>query len=151
MDNDKLQMSTTTDGKPPRPGFEKAGAPAPIDPRTGQHESYWVLSEEERKKGFVRPVRQKYIHLKCGGETHMGLALSETYARDPKYYGATMCVQCGSHFRLQDTVDGEYRWMFEWSRDGEPVGSTEEEAKAYMDVKEQIEKDRLELLEKRLL
>lgn len=126
MDDDKLKISETTDGQPPRPGFEKSGAPAPINPKTGQHEAYWVLSAEERAKGFVRPVRTKYTHLKCGGVTSMGLALSETYARDPKYYGATMCVHCGTHFALR-TADG---WAFLWP-DGEPVGSTAEEAAAF--------------------
>lgn len=30
---------------------------------TGQHEIYLVLSEEERAKGFVRPVRRTYVHI----------------------------------------------------------------------------------------
>ena len=132
MDAEKLQLSTTTDGKPPRPGFETAGAPAPIDPRTGQHEAYWVLSEAERAKGFVRPVRTKYRHLSCGGVTSMGLALSETYARDPKYYGATMCVHCNKHFAL---LDGDGKPTFVWEPDGDPVGSTEAEAKAFKEEK----------------
>jgi hypothetical protein len=43
----------------------------PEDPNLGhgvdtepmeQHESYLVLSEEERAKGFVRPVRRTYVH-----------------------------------------------------------------------------------------
>lgn len=137
MDEQKLQVSTTTDGKPARPGFETAGAPAPIDTRTGQHESYWILSEEERAKGFTRPYRNKYLHLKCGTVTSMGQALSETYARDPKYYGATFCCACSKHFPLRaylsgpdaipQVVDG---WQFEWM-DGEPVGSTAEEAAEY--------------------
>lgn len=61
MNPDKLANSTTTDGKPPRPGLETAGAPAPIK-ENGQHEAYWVLSEEERRKGFIRPVRRTYLH-----------------------------------------------------------------------------------------
>ena len=122
---------------------------------------YLVLSEEERKKGFVRPYRDKYIHrgekptykLKdltdeqgkryegvgyvkfekypkssgkigrywtqkqldsgCGSETIMGQALSETYARNPKFYGATFCCGCGAHFPVSE---------FNWS-DGDVVGS----------------------------
>lgn len=50
VDQDKAKLSTTTDGKPPRPGFENASAPAPVDPETGQHEAYWVLSEEENQR-----------------------------------------------------------------------------------------------------
>jgi hypothetical protein len=67
MDPERLKISTTTDGKPPREGFEAAGAPAPIDPRTGQYEAYWVLSKEERAKGFVRPVRRSYRHVGIPG------------------------------------------------------------------------------------
>lgn len=78
-----------------------------------QHKTYLVLSEEERAKGFVRPVRQVYVHTKCGTETRMGLALSETYARDPKFYGATYCVGCRMHLSVDE---------FKWD-DGEVVGS----------------------------
>jgi hypothetical protein len=34
-----------------------------IDPLTGQQKTYLVLSEEERAKGFVRPVRHSYKHV----------------------------------------------------------------------------------------
>src|SRR5690349_7345207 len=124
----------------------------PSDPRltrgidlqpTGQADVYLVLSEAERAKGFIRPVRDTYIHTGirpanplreitedeklrygaagyiafeeypkdehaatgrywtlaqlnsgCGTPTTMGRALSETYARDPKFYGSTYCVHC---------------------------------------------------------
>lgn len=90
----------------------------PNDPRltrgvdkTGGHEQnevYLVLSDEERAKGFVRPVRRTYLHLVCGGATTMGQKLAETYARDPKFYGATFCVHCGGHFAVGE--DGEFVW-----------------------------------------
>jgi hypothetical protein len=70
-----------------------------------QHDTYLVLSREERAKGFVRPLRQQYIHMRCKGLTHMGLELSETYARDPKFYGATYCCTCLAHFPV-----GEFTW-----------------------------------------
>lgn len=81
---------------------------------TKQHKKYLVLSEEERAKGFVRPLRMAYIHLKCGAETKMGLPLCETYARDPKFYGATYCVGCQKHLPVSEFV---------WVEDGEAVGS----------------------------
>ena len=106
---------------------------------TGQHGSYVVLCEEERAKGFVRPYRDRYQHVGrleqiisdgreradqhheyehrvggCGGVTAMGRSLSETYARDPKFYGATFCVQCNAHFPVAEFV---------WSADGQQVGS----------------------------
>lgn len=132
---------------------------------TGQHSDYIVLCEEERAKGFVRPVRRSYVHRGkklrgdlvmlqepyrsahdglplvakdrfmidehetgtlltqaeadsinktgfyggCGTRTTMGLALAETYARDPKFYGSTFCVNCNMHFPVCEFVwdDGE--------------------------------------------
>jgi hypothetical protein len=116
-------MSLTTD--PNDPGLKK------IRPN-GQQETYMILSEEERHKGFLRPVRTEYLHLKCGTVTTMGLALSETYARDPKFYGGTFCCHCGTHFRLRDIQDGEWRWQFLWQPDGDPVGADAAEAEEYL-------------------
>src|SRR5439155_4906242 len=67
----------------------------------GQQECDLILPESERAKGFVRPVRQSYKHLKCGTVTRMGLALAETYAGNPKFYGGTFCASCGTHFDLR--------------------------------------------------
>lgn len=94
----------------------------PTDPNinvieiSGMQKTYLVLSDEERAKGFMRPVRRTYIHEKCGAATTMGVALSETYARDPKFYGATFCARCGAHFPVG--VNGEFHW-----EDGSKVGS----------------------------
>jgi hypothetical protein len=80
----------------------------------GQNECYLVLSAEERAKGFVRPVRTTYVHLTCGTETIMGLAIAETYARDPKFYGATFCVHCNKHLPVDEFV---------WKGTNDKVGS----------------------------
>jgi len=53
----------------------------------------------------------------CGTVTPMGLALSETYARQPNFYGRTFCCGCGTH--LPVGFDGE----FIWTDDGTRVGS----------------------------
>lgn len=98
----------TTDKNDPRLGHGFDERPVP------QQEVYLVLSEEEIGKGFVRPYRDRYIHNVCGGETVMGQALSATYARDPKFYGATYCVHCKMHRPVSE---------FTWSEDGELVGS----------------------------
>lgn len=131
--------------------------------RVGQNKVYLVLSQAERAKGFVRPVRSSYRHVGirpryplrdltadeaertkgrnyvkyepypeserpacgrywtaadlqsgCGTETTMGMALSETYARDPGFYGATYCCGCMRHLPVKEFV---------WTADGEPVGS----------------------------
>lgn len=163
----------------------------PNDPRLkdtsseGQNEVYLVLSEEERSKGFVRPVRNSYVHLGkkvdkidkgieiisleealadhtdhakeyyteengyaaclryndpdspitgkfikkeeydaimsdkehvggCGATTTMGQALAETYSRNPKFYGSTFCVKCGTHLPVNEFV---------WAGTDEVVGS----------------------------
>lgn len=90
----------------------------------GMQQKYLVLSEEERAKGFVRPVRSAYRHAACGTTTHMGRALSETYARNPKFYGGTYCVNCGTHFPLQRWNEGlgKFEPDFYWDEDGTPVG-----------------------------
>ena len=70
----------------------------------GQQKDYVVLSPEERAKGFVRPVRRRYIHTVCGTETRMSQSIAETYARDPKFYNATFCCTCGRHLPLPEFV-----------------------------------------------
>lgn len=96
---------TTTSGRPP--SISEGSAPEPVDPRTGQHGAYWVLTKEERAKGFVRPVRSRYVHNKiCGAVTVMTLSIAETYARDPTFYGATFCCACRGHFPVS-----EFLWV----------------------------------------
>jgi hypothetical protein len=50
----------------------------------------------------------------CGAVTTMGRSLSETYARDPGFYGATFCATCNRHFPVGEFV---------WTADGAKVGS----------------------------
>ena len=149
-------MSTTNNPDDPR--LKNIGA-------DGMQETYLVLSEHERAKGFVRRLRRSYIHVGrpgpcyelrdltpeereryadidyvkyeaypavrepgagstvgrlwtqgqldavdkgCGAETTMGLAIAETYARNPGFYGGTFCVSCGAHFPVGK--DGEFVW-----------------------------------------
>ena len=84
----------------------------------GQQEKYVVLSDEERAKGFIRPVRYRYTHVKCSGSTVMASAIAETYARNPSFYGGTYCATCKTHFSLREN-DG---YNFIWD-DGKGVGS----------------------------
>lgn len=111
----------TTDPNDPRLGHGSNQEPVP------QNEAYLILSEEERAKGFVRPVRRSYVHrfmldgsplpvvltsLKgvggCGALTTMSQEIAETYARDPHFYGATYCIGCCKH--LPVGADGEFYW-----------------------------------------
>lgn len=99
-----------TDGSPVTPGHTE------LKPN-GQQKGYVVLSDAERARGFVQPVRRTYVHQKCGVATTMGLALAETYARDPKFYSGTYCCGCGTHFTFGQP-DGDFVWD-----DGSKVGS----------------------------
>lgn len=89
----------------------------------GQQECYLVLSEEERSKGFVRPVRRSYKHLRCGVVTTMAQAIAETYAREPTFYGGTFCAGCRDHFNLFGDMGARTEPQFAWDDDGTPVGS----------------------------
>jgi len=82
-----------------------------------QAEVYLVLSDEERARGFVRPVRRSYRHHAdgCHAVTTMGQALAETYARQPGFYGATYCVACRKHRPVGE--QGEFTWMDENGND----------------------------------
>lgn len=106
----------------------RLGHGADTEPRP-QNDVYLVLSEEERAKGFVRPYRDRYVHVCCPrfpsdkfseekalqlAVTTMGRALSETYSRDPHFYGSTYCVHCEMHRPVAEFV---------WTLDGEQVGS----------------------------
>lgn len=90
-----------TNGQPVTPDHREIQA-------NGQQKGYVVLTDEERAKGFVRPVRRTYKHLTCGATTTMGVKIAETYARDPKFYSGTFCCACGKHFPVG--ADGEFEW-----------------------------------------
>lgn len=107
-----LTGNLTTDPTDPRLTRGTDDAPAP------QADAYLVLSVEERAKGFVRPYRDAYRHDTCGTVTTMGRALSETYARDPKFYGGTYCVKCQMHRPV-----GEFHWYEMDGAIGPVVGS----------------------------
>lgn len=105
VDRTKVELAG---GKPITPDYQE------INPATGQQKGYAVLSPEERHKGFVRPVRNSYVHLPCGTVTTMSDDLAETYARDPKFYSGTFCSYCRTHFPLD---------QFCWKGTSEVVGS----------------------------
>lgn len=107
MIKENADMSLTNDPKDPRLTHGADDKPAP------QAQTYLVLSDEERAKGFIRPLRLTYRHNMCGTTTTMSRAIAETYARDPFFYGATYCVECGMHRPVSEFV---------WT-DGEVLGS----------------------------
>jgi hypothetical protein len=99
-----IPKTTLTDGSPVTPDHRE------LRP-DGQQKGYVVLSDEERAKGFVQPVRRSYRHLKCNVVTTMGQSLAETYARDPFFYSGTFCCGCGAHFPVGGReFGGEFVW-----------------------------------------
>lgn len=91
-----------------------SGNPVPEDSShteikpNGQQKDYVVLTADERHRGFVRPYRDAYKHLKCGRITTMSRAISETYARDPGFYSGTFCTSCMEHFPVG--AEGQFVW-----------------------------------------
>lgn len=83
---------------------------------SAQAEVYLVLSDADRAKGFVRPLRYSYRHVvNCGAVTRINSdAIAETYARQPHFYGSTYCVACCMHLPVEEFV---------WDNDGQVVGS----------------------------
>ncbi len=110
VDRSKQELTDGSPVPPDRSHTENRG--------DGQQRGYVVLTAEERAKGFVKPVRQSYIHEKCGTLTAMGRALCETYARDPTFYSGTFCCRCGTYFSLD---------QFHWE-DGEPMDPDRQDA-----------------------
>lgn len=72
-------MSTTSDPSDPRLTHGADAEPVPQAP------VYLVLSEEERAKGFVRPVRRSYRHTGTRGPVH---PLRELTAEEAERYRA---------------------------------------------------------------
>jgi len=105
----------TTDRTDPRLGHGVDEEPIP------QHEVYLVLPDDERAKGFVRPLRRSYRHLTCGSVTSMSLSLAETYAREPHFYGATYCTSCSLHRPVGEL--GEFVWIERDGTGGPKVGT----------------------------
>lgn len=93
---------TLTDGSPVTADHRD------INPTTGMQKAYVVLSDAERAKGFVRPVRRSYRHGKCGQVTTMGQSIAETYARNPEFYSGTFCIHCRDHFPVG--AAGDFTW-----------------------------------------
>ncbi|RQW76761.1 MAG: hypothetical protein EHM14_15870 [Methanothrix sp.] len=73
-----------------------------------------VYPEGEKSTGRFWTQKDFDAMKGCGVLTTMGLAIAETYARDPKYYGATFCCGCDKHLPVEEFV---------WDGTDERVGS----------------------------
>lgn len=65
----ELPARATVSGRAPANPAE-ASVPDSARRADGQHVDHWVLPEEERAKGFVRPVRDAYVHVGTRGPSH---------------------------------------------------------------------------------
>lgn len=98
-----------------------AGPKYPLRDVTPEERDRWssdyVKFEEypDDEAGVGKFWTQAQLDMKgCGGHTTMGLALCETYAREPTFYGATYCASCSMHRPVAE---------FRWAEDGAVVGS----------------------------
>jgi hypothetical protein len=79
--------------------FEAYPDDAPEKGGTSVTGRYWTLAQLNSGGGAV---------------TTMGRSLSETYARDPTFYGSTFCTRCNRHRPVSEFV---------WTADNAVVGS----------------------------
>src|SRR6185312_12812982 len=99
-------MSVTDDPNDPR---LTRGADPADGPPVAQAPVYLVMTEAERNSGFVRPLRDSYVHEICGSTTTMSREIAETYAAQPTHYGSTYCCACRKHRPVG--ADGEFYWV----------------------------------------
>jgi hypothetical protein len=114
--------------RPVRQVYKHVGPPGPMHPLRDltkeEHERYdsygyvkfeeFQIGEATLGKFWTQEEMDAVIKGGCGTVTHMGLALSETYARDPSYYGSTFCCGCQTHLPVIEFV---------WDGTEERVGS----------------------------
>lgn len=108
-----LRHSYVHQGKRPKHPTRELTA----DEKERHSEFGYVLFEQYPSDGSGISGRfwsQKMLSSGCGVVTKMSTSIAETYARDPKFYGATYCVGCQKHLPVEEFV---------WDKDGSVVGS----------------------------
>lgn len=91
-----------------------------------QNKAYnYVAYEEygpERSPLVGRFWTQKQLDSGCNTTTTMGVAIAETYAATPAFYGRTFCCNCRDYFPVGEA--GEFVWISEDGREtSERVGT----------------------------
>lgn len=108
--------------RPVRRSYKHLGVAGPQHPlrdlTEAEHELYddegYVKYEEYPPSRFGSALGKFWTQAQldavktCGAVTTMGQAIAETYAREPRFYGATFCVRCQMHRPVGE--DGEFVW-----------------------------------------
>jgi hypothetical protein len=117
--------------RPVRHSYRHVGMPAPKHPlrdltpdEHSRYDQYHYVKYEEYPKTEDSAVVGRFWTQKeldsigkgCGQVTRMSQSIAETYARDPKFYGATFCVGCKKHIPVGE--QGEFVWEGDESRVG---------------------------------
>lgn len=86
--------------------------------RTDPPRANWLLTEEEKARGLVRPVRFTYTCLDCGADNDLqSLGLAEAMARDPGKVDNLYCARCRRYMCTGP------RGHFVWKGSTEKVGT----------------------------
>ncbi len=103
----------TDDPKDPRLGHGVDDKPVP------QNAAYLVLSEEERAKGFVRPVRRSYVHVGIVGPVH---PLRDLTAEQIQLYGGVGYAKY-EKYPEEDSIVGRFWTQKELDKVGKGCGT----------------------------
>lgn len=95
-------------------GNRKLGGYIDVCTMQPNHDGECIVSTSLVQPDAAKAQQEGFWPRGCGTVTTMGRALSETYARDPKFYGATFCCGCNKHLPVAEFV---------WTADGETVGT----------------------------
>jgi len=109
--------------RPVRTTYTHVGAPGPrfelrdlAPEEVERYAAYHYIKFEAYPEGFKGSATGRFwtqkdldaINKGCGQTTTMGTAIAETYARDPGFYGSTLCVTCEKHLPVGE--QGEFVW-----------------------------------------
>lgn len=76
-----------------------------------------ALTAEEVAAGYIRPLRDRYTHGRCGKVTVLTKVVADSFARLPGGFGKIWCAACRGGFR--SGPDGDFTWV----EDGSKVGT----------------------------
>lgn len=101
-------------GKKPKHPLRELTAQEKIDYKPFGYVAFEVYPDSRLPLVGMYYTQEQLDAKRCGAVTIMGRELSETYARNPKFYGATYCCACKKHLPVSEFV---------WDADGDVVGS----------------------------